>query len=155
MPRRISPTYKKFFNSSSIYNKPIIAKFIIYLMKDGKKSIAENILYKTLNFIKTNLKKNPLIILQKAIHKAKPSIGLVHLRQGGRAFQIPKPLSPKLKINLAIRWIIKKAYERKEKYTIYQKLALELLNASKNQGKVIKLRNELHDSALKNRGSLK
>lgn len=155
MPRRISPTYKKFFNASSIYNKPIIAKFIIYLMKDGKKSIAENILYNTLNFIKNNLKKNPLIILQKAIHKAKPSIGLIHLRQGGRAFQIPKPLSPKLKINLAIRWIIKKAYERKEKYTIYQKLALELLNASKNQGKVIKLRNELHDSALKNRGSLK
>ena len=155
MPRRISPTYKKLFNSSSIYNKPIIAKFIIYLMKDGKKSIAENILYNTFNFIKNNLKKNPLIILQKAIHKAKPSIGLIHLRQGGRAFQIPKPLSPKLKINLAIRWLIKKAYERKEKYTIYQKLALELLNTSKNQGKVIKLRNELHDSALKNRGSLR
>ncbi len=151
MPRRLSSTYTKFYEPSSIYKKPILAKFIIYLMKDGKKSIAEKILYNTLNFIKTNLKKNPIVIVQKAINRAKPSIGVVSVRKRGQALQVPQPLSPKLKINYAIRWLITQAYERKENNTIEQKLALELINASKNKGKVIKIRKDLHDLALKSR----
>jgi small subunit ribosomal protein S7 len=151
MPRRLSSTYTKFFEPSSIYKKPILAKFIIYLMKDGIKSVAEKILYNTLNFIKYNYKKNPVIIVQKAIHKAKPSIGVVSVRKRGQALQVPQPLSPKLKINFAIKWIITQAYERKDNYTLDKKLALELINASKNKGKVIKLRKDLHDLALKSR----
>jgi small subunit ribosomal protein S7 len=109
------------------------------------------ILYNTLNFIKYNYKKNPVIIVQKAIHKAKPSIGVVSVRKRGQALQVPQPLSPKLKINFAIKWIITQAYERKDNYTLDKKLALELINASKNKGKVIKLRKDLHDLALKSR----
>lgn len=155
MPRRLSSTNTKFFEPSSIYKKkPILAKFMIYLMEDGKKSIAEKILYNTLNFIKFNLKKNPVIIIQKAIKKAKPSIGVVSVRKRGQALQVPQPLSPKLKINFAIKWLITQAYERKDNYTIEQKLALELINASKNKGKVIKIRKDLHELALKSRASL-
>ena len=154
MPRRLSSTNTKFFEPSSIYKKPILAKFIIYLMKDGKKSIAEKILYNTLNFIKFNFKKNPVIIIQKAINKAKPSIGLVSVKKRGKALQVPQPLSPKLKINFAIKWLITQAYERKDNYTIEQKLALELINASKNKGKVIKIRKDIHELALKSRASL-
>lgn len=151
MPRRLSSTYTNFFEPSSIYKKPILAKFIIYLMKDGKKSTAEKILYNTMNFIKNNLKKNPVVIIQKAINKAKPSIGVVAVRKRGQSLQVPQPLSPKLKINYAIKWLISQANERKDNYTIDQKLALELINASKNKGKVIKIRKDLHDLALKSR----
>ena len=133
------------------YGNAVISRLINKVMQDGKKSVAEKILYNTLNFIKYNYKKNPVIIVQKAIHKAKPSIGVVSVRKRGQALQVPQPLSPKLKINYAIRWLITQAYERKENNTIEQKLALELINASKNKGKVIKIRKDLHDLALKSR----
>lgn len=138
------------FQYTNIYNDPILGKFINHIMKGGKKSIAEKIIYNAFNYIKLTSKKKPLEVFHQAINNGKPYLGVIHMRKRGKTFNIPRPIKPNKQLYLVMKWIIKAATERAEK-TFSLKLASELLALYKKQGKVMKSRQELHQLAQSSR----
>ncbi len=145
----------KLFNSRNIfpdyiYNSELVTKFINLLMYDGKKSIAENILYTSLNILKNKIKKSRLSLLQIAINNVKPIVEVKSRRVGGTTYQIPIEVRPKRGDTLAIRWIIFSARKRSQK-KMFLKLADELLDAINKRGFAIKRRDETHRIAESNK----
>lgn len=132
------------------YNNLLITRFINRLMKQGKKSTGEKVLYGALDIIKTNLKKNPIEIFDKAIKNACPILEVRSRRVGGAHYQIPFEVRGDRKQALAIRWIIRAARARKGK-PMKEKLAEELMDASNNTGAAIKKKNDTHRMAEANR----
>jgi small subunit ribosomal protein S7 len=141
---------KKPFLVNSIQHNNLILKFINYLMKKGKKSVAENLLFKALRKIKLNHGQHPFKLFYLAIKKSLPYIELKPTIRRGRTFQIPTPISYKRQLFLAIKNIIAVAKERNEK-SMSDKLSLELINIAKGQSKIFKIKQELYKSAKANR----
>lgn len=142
--------YKKNYKSDSTYNRIDIGRFINYLMYDGKKSIAEKILYKSFDFIKKETGEDPIKIFEKAIANASPLLEVVSRRIGGANYQIPVEVRPERKFVLGAKWIILAAREKKGKPT-YIKLGEELIAASKNEGGAVKKKQDMHKVAEANR----
>ncbi len=141
--RNIIPDY--------IYNSKLITKFINILMLNGKKSIAENILYSSLNILSNKSKKDRLFLLEKAINNVKPIVEVKSRRVGGTTYQIPVEVKPSRGYTLAIRWIIFYARKRSNKKNMILKLSDELLDAIKKKGFSIKKRDEVHRMAESNK----
>ena len=141
---------KSYVNNSLLNNNNLIYKFINYLMKKGKKSIAENIIFETLKNIKFKYKQNPIKVFYTAIKKALPYIELKPTIKRGRTFQVPTPINYKRQLFLAIKNIMAIAKERNEK-TMSDKLSAEFINIIKGQSKIFKLKQELYKSAKANR----
>lgn len=150
MSRSYSITKKKHYLNNNIQNNYLILKFINYLMKKGKKSIAENALFSALKKIKLNYKKNPIKVFFIAIKKSLPYIELKPTIRRGRTFQVPTSINYKRQLFLAIKNIIMIAKDRSEK-TIADKLSAELINIVKGQSKIFKIKQELYKSAKANR----
>ena len=150
MSRTYSINKKKSYLNNSIQNNSLILKFINYLMKKGKKSIAENLLFETLKKIKFNYKQNPIKIFYLAIKKALPYIELKPTIKRGRTFQVPTPINYKRQLFLAIKNIILVSKERSEK-TMSDKLSSEFVSIVKGQSKIFKIKQELYKSAKANR----
>ena len=140
--RKITPDPK--------YSDPQVAKFINYLMRDGKKSVAQTVVYKALNQIETKTKKNPIDTFELAIKNVGPNVEVKGRRIGGANYQIPIQVKSNRRFVLASRWIIGAAKERKGK-PMYVKLADELLNASNKEGNAMKKRENVHKMADANR----
>jgi len=119
------------------YQSIHVAKFINYIMKNGKKSIARKIVYQAFGFIKEKTKKDPLEIFQKAIENTSPFTEIRSCRVGKTNYQVPSPTTESRRFVLACRWIIDAARKRKGK-TMFEKLGEEFLEAAKNQGNAIK-----------------
>jgi small subunit ribosomal protein S7 len=132
------------------YHSKLVAKFINCLMKKGKKSIAEWIMYGSLDVVEKRMKEPALEVLEKAINNAKPLIEVKSRRVGGATYQVPTEVMPHRQLALAIRWIIQHAKERAEK-TMVDKLAAELIDAANNRGGAIKKRESVHKMAEANR----
>jgi len=132
------------------YHSKLVAKFINCLMKKGKKSIAEWIMYGSLDVVEKRMKEPALEVLEKAINNAKPLIEVKSRRVGGATYQVPTEVMPHRQLALAIRWIIQHAKERVEK-TMVDKLAAELIDAANNRGGAIKKRESVHKMAEANR----
>lgn len=134
------------------YNSMLVAKFINYLMIDGKKSVAQHILYDALDVL-TNKKQDPVSVLERAIQNVGPRQEVRPRRVGGASYQIPIEVRNDRRSSLAMRWIIQFAKERsnKEFHSMSEKLAMELLDASQNQGAAIKKRDMVHRMAQANR----
>jgi small subunit ribosomal protein S7 len=149
MSRRVS-TKRKFPQKDLKYNSFLISLFLNRLLKNGKKSIAKNILYKTLEIIKEKLKINPLKILEKAIKNVSPRVFLKSKYIGEKSYKVPC-LSNRFKSTaLAIKWIILFAKKRKKKSMIIN-LSQEILEAFKGFGGAIKKKDELHKIAESNK----
>ncbi len=133
-----------------IYNSELVMKFINLLMLNGKKSIAENILYTSLNILEKKIKKNKLDLLELAINNVKPIVEVKSRRVGGTTYQIPVEVRPKRSNTLAIRWIILSAKKRSKK-KMFLNLAEELLDAINKKGYAIKKRDETHRIAESNK----
>ncbi len=133
-----------------IYNSELVMKFINLLMLDGKKSIAESILYTSLNIIENKFKKDKLDLLELAINNVKPIVEVKSRRVGGTTYQIPVEVRPKRSNTLAIRWIILAAKKRSKK-KMFIKLSEELLDAINKKGLAIKKRDEVHRMAESNK----
>ncbi len=133
-----------------IYNSKLVTKFINLLMYDGKKSIAENILYTSLNILKNKIKKSRLNLLETAISNVRPVVEVKSRRVGGTTYQIPIEVRPKRGDTLAMRWIIFSARKRSNK-KMFLKLADELLDAINKKGFAIKKRDETHRIAESNK----
>jgi small subunit ribosomal protein S7 len=142
--------YKKIHEPDIQYNNIAVARFINYLMQKGKKSLAEKLLYKTFDNIKKETKQEPLQVFEKAIENTSPLLEVVSKRVGGANYQVPREVRPERKFFLACHWIIDAARGGKGK-PIDQKLAEEIIAASKNEGAAIKKKQNIHKIAEANR----
>ncbi len=132
------------------YNNILVARFINRLMKQGKKSVAQKVLYGAFDIIKEKLDKNPIEIFDKAIKNVSPLLEVRSRRVGGAHYQIPFEVRGDRKQTLAIRWIIMAARTRKGK-PMRERLAEELIDAQNNTGAAIKKKSDTHRMAEANR----
>ncbi len=132
------------------YKSVLAAKFINSLMKKGKKSVAQSILYQAFDIIKERTKQDPLEVFQKAIENVKPVVEVKSRRVGGSTYQVPTEVRPSRSQALSIRWIITYARARGEK-TMAAKLAGELMDAANNRGAAVKKKEDTHRMAEANK----
>ncbi|MCJ7773951.1 MAG: 30S ribosomal protein S7 [Desulfobacterales bacterium] len=133
-----------------LYENRLVSKFINAMMRDGKKSTAESLLYDAFNIIKGKTKNDPLKIFEKAVENVRPMIEVKSRRVGGSTYQVPTEIRPSRRTALGIRWIIINARSRSEK-SMPSKLAGELLDASDNKGTSIKKKEDIHKMAEANK----
>ena len=128
------------------YHSLLVAKFVNSLMRKGKKSTAESILYRALDIIGQKSEDEPLKVFERAVDNVKPVIEVKSRRVGGSTYQVPVEVSSDRQQSLAIRWLITFAAGRHEK-TMMEKLAGEFLDAANNRGGAIKKREDTHRMA--------
>ena len=128
----------------------VVSKFMNAIMHDGKKSVAEGIVYGALETIEGKTKQNPLTVFQQALDNVMPSIEVRSRRVGGATYQVPVEVRTSRRQALGIRWIIAAARERNER-TMTERLSAELLDASNNRGNAVKKREDTHKMAEANR----
>ncbi|TDI61084.1 MAG: 30S ribosomal protein S7 [Alphaproteobacteria bacterium] len=128
----------------------VITKFVNSLMFDGKKSIAEHIVYGALEQMENKAKTDPLVLFHEALGNVKPVIEVRSRRVGGATYQIPVEVRAERSQALAIRWIIDMARKRSER-TMKERLSGELLDAANNRGSAIKKREDTHKMAEANK----
>ena len=134
-----------------IFNSKTLSKFINAVMRDGKKSIAESIVYGSLNIIRDRRSgEDPLEEFNKAIDNAKPLLQVKSRRVGGATYQVPVEVAPSTRTAIAFRWIIEFSRKRGEK-TMKERLAAELIDCYNRQGSTIKRREDTHRMAEANR----
>jgi small subunit ribosomal protein S7 len=149
MPRRREVT-KRAILPDPKYKSNLVAKFVNHLMDEGKKSVAERILYGALNLIGERAKEDPLKVFEKAIANVRPIIEVKSRRVGGATYQVPTEVRPERRTALALRWIKSYSSARSEK-SMMEKLAGELLDAANNRGGSIKKREDVHKMAEANK----
>lgn len=132
------------------YDNIAIGRFINYVMSDGKKSVAEKIVYGAFTEIETKHKQDPVMVFEKALQNTSPVVEVASRRVGGANYQVPRPVRPERQYMLAVRWIIGAAYIKKGK-PMAKKLAEELIAASNNEGSAIKKKLDMHRMAEANR----
>ena len=149
MPRR-REIQKRQVTPDAKHGSALVAKFVNSLMKKGKKSTAERILYGAFDIIEKRAKDQPLAVFEKAIDNVKPIIEVRSRRVGGATYQVPTEVAPGRRQALAFRWIIGNSMSRAEK-TMREKLAGELMDAAQNRGASVKKREDVHKMAEANK----
>lgn len=149
MSRRKTPT-KRTVLPDPKYNSVLVTKFINGLLRRGKRSLAEKIFYNAIDIVSNKTNSDGLQVFEKAIENVKPLLEVRSRRVGGATYQVPVEIRPERQQALAIRWIISFAKSRSEK-TMSEKLAAELISASKNEGNSVKKREDTHKMAEANR----
>ncbi len=149
MPRR-KKVQKREILPDPLYKSVLVTRFVNSIMKDGKKSLAQSILYGALDIIKEKTKENPLKVFQTAVENVKPILEVKSRRVGGATYQVPVEVSDKRQLSLSIRWILTFSRQRSEK-TMREKLAGELLDAYEKKGASIKKREDAHKMAEANK----
>ena len=132
------------------FGNAVVTKFMNSVMYEGKKSVAETIVYGALEIIEGKTKQNPIQVFQQALDNVMPSIEVRSRRVGGATYQVPVEVRLDRRQALGIRWIIIAARERNEK-TMTERLSAELLDASNNRGNAVKKREDVHKMAEANR----
>ena len=149
MPRR-SRAIKREIPPDAKYNNVTVSMVINKIMKCGKKSTAERIVYDALNIIEQQSPEAGVTVLEHAVRNATPLLEVKPRRVGGATYQVPVEVRPERSLTLAIRWLIKSASARAGK-SMAEKLAAELGDAAKSQGMAIKKREDTHRMAEANR----
>ncbi len=134
-----------------IYGSKLLTKLINQVMLDGKKSIAEEIVYGAFDIIKEKTGAEPLTIFTDALENVKPVLETKGRRVGGATYQVPMEIRPERRQTLGIRWIVTFARKRSGERTMQEKLAGELLDAYNNTGNAIKKKEEMHRMAEANK----
>ena len=128
----------------------ILAKFMNRIMKDGKKSVSEKIIYGAFDIVSKKTDKSPIEYFHDALNNVKPSLEVRSRRVGGATYQVPMEVRPKRAQALAMKWIVDSAIKRNEK-TMRERVASEIMDAFNNKGNAIKKREEIHKMADANR----
>ncbi len=149
MPRR-REVQKRLPIPDPLYNSGLVTSFIAVIMKQGKKSTAERLVYQALKKIEERTSDDPLKVFKKAIDNVKPTLEVKSRRVGGSNYQVPIEVRPERRTALALRWLANFARARPEK-TMVEKLANELLDASQNRGVAVKKREDTHRMAEANK----
>ena len=132
------------------YKSSIIPKLINSIMYDGKKTIAEKIIYDAIEKIKSKSKDEPLNVFNDAINNIRPTVEVRSRRVGGATYQVPVEVRPQRREALAIRWLIKASRDRNEK-TMKDRLASELIDAVNTRGSAVKKKEDTHKMAEANK----
>jgi small subunit ribosomal protein S7 len=133
-----------------VYNSQLVTKFINSVLKDGKKTVAEQIFYGALKIIEERTGDDPLKVFKRAMENTKPQVEVKSRRVGGSTYQVPIEVSADRQQSLAIRWLIGYSKQRHEK-TMTEKLAGEFIDAASNRGASIKKRDDTHRMAEANK----
>ena len=149
MPRR-REVPKRVILPDPLYHSEEVAKFINVLMLQGKKAVAERILYGAFDQIKSKTGRDPIEVFQTALSNARPMVEVKSRRVGGGNYQVPVEVRPVRRTALGMRWLREAAKKRSEK-SMGQRLANELLEASENRGGAVKRRDEIHRMAEANK----
>ena len=132
------------------YDSKLLSKFINCVMRDGKKSTAEALLYDAFEIMEKKAKESPLKMFEQAVDNVRPLIEVKSRRVGGSTYQVPTEIRPSRRTALGIRWIIGYARQRPEK-GMAKKLAAELMDAANNRGASVKKREDTHKMAEANK----
>ena len=149
MPRR-GYVEKRELPPDPYYNSTLVTKFINVVMKEGKKTKAQEIVYNAMKIIAERTKEDPLKLLMKAVETVKPKLETKSRRVGGATYQVPVEVPDERGTSLAVRWIVKFARERQGK-SMEEKLAAEILDAIAKKGGAFKKREDTHKMAESNR----
>ena len=149
MSRRHSAE-KREINPDPKFGDLIVTKFMNSVMKEGKKSVAESIVYGALDTLEQKTRRNPLEMFHEALKNVMPSIEVRSRRVGGATYQVPVEVRNERRQALAIRWIISAAHGRNEN-TMSERLSSELMDAANNRGTAVKKREDTHRMAEANR----
>ena len=132
------------------HGNTLVTKFVNYVMRKGKKSVAERVVYGAFAIIQRETGEEPLVVFQRAIQNASPLLEIKSRRIGGANYQVPREVNPKRRVSLAFRWIIGAARAKTGK-PMASKLAEELILAAKNEGIAIKRKADMHRMAEANK----
>jgi small subunit ribosomal protein S7 len=149
MSRRHRAEKREVFEDAK-YGDLVLAKFMNSIMYDGKKSVAEAIVYGALDQVEAKAKSDPIAVFRQALDNVAPAIEVRSRRVGGATYQVPVEVRNERRQALAIRWIITAARARNDK-TMEDRLSAELLDASNNRGAAVKKREDTHRMAEANR----
>jgi len=141
---------KRYIKPDPKFNDVLVAKFINYIMWDGKKNIARKIVYESFDIIEKKTKKPALEIFNKAVQNVQPLVEVRSRRVGGATYQVPMEVRPERRIALAFRWLKNYARDRKDK-SMAQKLAAELMAAANGEGPSVKKKDDTHRMAEANK----
>jgi small subunit ribosomal protein S7 len=137
-------------NPDPKFNDLVVSKFMNSIMKQGKKSVAERILYGAMDRMQSRAKSDPVQLFHAALDNVMPAVEVRSRRVGGATYQVPVEVRNERRQALGIRWLIIAARERNEK-TMTERLSAELLDASNNRGNAVKKREDTHRMAEANR----
>lgn len=147
---RRKKVYTREFEPDSKYNNVQVGRFINYIMKDGKKTVASKIVYKAFDLIQEKTKQNPVEVFEAAINKVAPILEIKSKRVGGATYQVPMEVRGSRRMLLAFRWTITAAKARKGR-PMAEKLAAEILDINNGTGAAIKKRDDVQKMAESNR----
>jgi small subunit ribosomal protein S7 len=149
MPRK-GPAPKRPLVVDPVHNSPLVTQLVNKILLDGKKSIAETIVYGALEGARQKTGTDPVATLKRALDNIKPSIEVKSRRVGGATYQVPIEVKPNRSTTLALRWLVGYSRQRREK-TMAERLANELLDASNGVGASVKRREDMHKMAESNK----
>lgn len=132
------------------FNNRLVTQLINKVLLDGKKSLAENIVYGAFDLIQEKTGEDPLAVFKKAMDNVRPTLEVKPKRVGGATYQVPMEVPTRRATTLAIRWIVDFSRKRRE-HTMHERLANEILEAAENQGASVKRREDLYKMAESNR----
>ena len=147
---RKSKPKKRYLLPDPKFQDTLVTKFVNYLMEEGKKSVAYTIFYDAVELVEKKTNENGIDVWKRAMSNLTPAVEVKSRRVGGATFQVPVEVRPERKINLSIKWLIDYARLRGEK-TMMDKLAAEIIAASKGEGAAMKKKDDTHRMAEANK----
>ncbi|MGL5827943.1 MAG: 30S ribosomal protein S7 [Angustibacter sp.] len=149
MPRK-GPAPKRPLVVDPVFTSPLVTQLVNKVLLDGKKSVAERIVYGALEGAREKNQADPVITLKRALDNVKPTLEVKSRRVGGATYQVPIEVKPNRATTLALRWLVNFARDRREK-TMTERLMNEILDASNGLGAAVKRREDMHKMAESNR----
>ena len=149
MPRRAAAVRRE-VQPDAKYNNRLVTQLINKILLDGKKSLAEDIVYGAFDKIEKKTKQDPLSVFKKAMDNVRPTLEVKPKRVGGATYQVPMEVNSRRATTLAIRWIVMYSRKRKER-TMIDRLAAEIMDAAEGMGASVKRREDLFKMAESNR----
>ena len=149
MPRRREVPKRKILADPK-YNDVLVSKFMNVVMQDGKKAIAEQIVYGAFDVVQDRTREDPLKIFHRALDNCQPVVEVKSRRVGGATYQVPVEVKANRRMALAMRWLVSYARKRPGK-SMREKLANELIEAAHNRGQAVKKRDDVHRMAEANK----
>ena len=147
---RKGPAKKHQVLPDPIYGSTVVAQLINKILLDGKKSIAEDIVYSALDMVKEKTDQEPVAVLKRALDNIRPSLEVRSRRVGGATYQVPIEIRPERRQTLALRWLVEFSRKRGEK-TQAERLCNEIIDASNNTGAAVKRKEDMHKMAEANK----
>ncbi len=149
MPRK-GPAPRREMFPDPVYRSVLVTQLVNKILSRGKRTLAERIVYDSLDIVKDKTGGEPISTLKRAIENTRPQLEVRSRRVGGATYQVPVEVRPRRSTTLSIRWLVGYSRQRREK-TMAQRLANELLDASNGTGSAVKRRDDLHKMAESNK----